>query len=114
MGTVLPFIYLVGKPVWDELYNFIKAWGIAFGGRLRKLLTVILINPIAFIGYELFGYFVCWYMMYLGYEGETNIGFWTAFTGLALWVPMQLLSLGLHNYRDSCHHQWHTNIIPNY
>ena len=29
--------------------------------------------------------------------GKTNADFWTAFTGLALWIPMQYVSVGLHN-----------------
>eukprot|EP01084_Bolivina_argentea_P002256 4167_1 len=85
--TILPVIYNLGQPIWDEIYNFII---IRFGGFLKRLLM----NTYAYSVYELFGYFICWYFMYLGSENtKTPIGFWVALTGLGLWMPMQYISI---------------------
>ena len=87
--TIIPASYFCCKPIWDAIFDFFKLWFTMIGNFLYK----ILFNKIAYNIYELFGYFICWYFMFNGYEANTNIGFWISFTGLALWMPMQYISM---------------------
>jgi len=92
--TVIPVVYFIGKPVWDELYNFFKR----FAAKTGRILYKLLVNDTAFAVYEVMGYLACWYFMYLGLEGDGNstIGFFTSLTGVALAYPMMAVSAALH------------------
>eukprot|EP01084_Bolivina_argentea_P160422 279359_1 len=88
--TVIPVIYLVGKPIWDEIYNFLKK----FLTKVAEILHKLLFNETAYTIYEMIGYFISWYFMYLGLEsnGNSTIGFFTSLTGLGLWAAVYIAS----------------------
>ncbi len=92
--TVVPVIYMIGKPVWIELYNLFKNFLIKTG----KILYALLFNDVSYTIYEIIGYGVCWYFIYLGSEKniDTDIGFFTSLTGLALWIPLYSISFARH------------------
>ena len=92
--TVLPVVYYIGKPIWDEIYNFMKT----FLKKVGEILQKILFNETAYTIYEMTGYFISWYCMYLGFEadGNSTIGYFTSLTGVGLWYTM---FLGVSRYR---------------
>lgn len=97
--TVLPVIYYIGKPIWDELYNFMKT----FLKKVGEILKKILFNETAYTIYEIIGYAISWYCMYLGMEtdGNSTIGYFTSLTGVGLWYTMLL---GISRQRHDQNH----------
>ena len=66
---------------------------------LKKLVKYYrLFNETAFTIYEMMGYFISWYCIYLGLEtgGNSTIGYFTSLTGVGLWYTMLL---GVSRYR---------------
>eukprot|EP01084_Bolivina_argentea_P066676 121560_1 len=96
--TVIPVIYTMGKPIWIEIYNFFKKFLIKTG----KILYSLLFNEISYTIYEMIGYTICWYFIYLGSEKniDTNIGLFTTLTGLGLWLPIYGISSARHTSKQ--------------
>eukprot|EP01084_Bolivina_argentea_P054440 99834_1 len=88
--TIIPVIYFICRPVWKPLWIFCRTYLMETAYVLKN----IFIHPYALQLYELFGYFICWYFIYLNYDIYNNeVGFYMAFTGIMLWHPMIYLSL---------------------